>query len=200
MAASSGPCDGRDAIHQVNASCPRSCPGSPAGFAGPICACRTTATSGRAVDAIRSIEMVEAGAGGLLAQLLWSAGAACSSPAGVPARKASSSMMVPASSATCRARTSSNSTLPRRLPAQPRRASRRPAQQAGLRVVEGCLRPRPHAETLRRWHRQFTERRAQVLAQGFDAAFLRTWLHLAYARRPSTAATSTWCSTPWRKK
>ena len=55
------------------------------------------------------------------------------------------------------------------------------AQQAGLRVVEEFAFGPDYAETLRRWHRQFTERRAQVLAQGFDAAFLRTWeFYLAY--------------------
>ena len=38
-----------------------------------------------------------------------------------------------------------------------------------------------YAEPLPGGHRQFTERRAQVLAQGFDAAFLRTWeFYLAY--------------------
>jgi cyclopropane-fatty-acyl-phospholipid synthase len=34
---------------------------------------------------------------------------------------------------------------------------------------------------LRRWHRQFALQRAQVLAQGFDTRFLRTWeFYLAY--------------------
>jgi cyclopropane-fatty-acyl-phospholipid synthase len=55
------------------------------------------------------------------------------------------------------------------------------AQQAGLRVVEELAFGADYAETLRRWHRQFTRQRAQVLAQGFDAKFLRTWeFYLAY--------------------
>ena len=38
-----------------------------------------------------------------------------------------------------------------------------------------------YAETLRRWHHSFTQRRAQVQAQGFDPAFQRTWeFYLAY--------------------
>ncbi|MES1990818.1 MAG: cyclopropane-fatty-acyl-phospholipid synthase family protein [Pseudomonadota bacterium] len=55
------------------------------------------------------------------------------------------------------------------------------AQQAGLRVVEEFTFGTDYAETLRRWHRQFTQQRAQVLAQGFDTKFLRTWeFYLAY--------------------
>ena len=55
------------------------------------------------------------------------------------------------------------------------------AQQAGLRVVEEFAFGRDYAETLRRWHQHFVQQRAQVLAQGFDAAFLRTWeFYLAY--------------------
>ena len=55
------------------------------------------------------------------------------------------------------------------------------AQQAGLRVVEELAFGADYAETLRRWHRQFTQQHAQVLAQGFDAKFLRTWeFYLAY--------------------
>lgn len=55
------------------------------------------------------------------------------------------------------------------------------ARQAGLRVVEEFAFGADYAETLRRWHREFTRQRAQVLAQGFDAAFLRTWeFYLAY--------------------
>ena len=55
------------------------------------------------------------------------------------------------------------------------------AQQAGLRVVEELAFGSDYAETLRRWHRQFTQQHAQVLAQGFDAKFLRTWeFYLAY--------------------
>ena len=57
----------------------------------------------------------------------------------------------------------------------------RGAQRAGLATRDRFHFGRDYAETLRRWHRQFTERRAQVLAQGFDAAFLRTWeFYLAY--------------------
>ena len=38
-----------------------------------------------------------------------------------------------------------------------------------------------YAETLRRWHRQFTAQRAQVQAQGFGPAFQRTWeFYLSY--------------------
>lgn len=38
-----------------------------------------------------------------------------------------------------------------------------------------------YAETLRRWHCGFMQQHAQVLAQGFDAKFLRTWeFYLAY--------------------
>ena len=55
------------------------------------------------------------------------------------------------------------------------------AQQAGLRVVEEFAFGADYAETLRRWHRQFTQQRAQVLAQGMDVKFLRTWeFYLAY--------------------
>ncbi|WP_313313485.1 cyclopropane-fatty-acyl-phospholipid synthase family protein [Pulveribacter sp.] len=55
------------------------------------------------------------------------------------------------------------------------------ARQAGLRVVEEFAFGADYAETLRRWHREFTRQRAQVLEQGFDAAFLRTWeFYLAY--------------------
>ena len=55
------------------------------------------------------------------------------------------------------------------------------ARQAGLRVVEEFAFGADYAETLRRWHRQFAQQRAQVLAQGFDAGFLRTWeFYLAY--------------------
>ncbi|EER62258.1 Cyclopropane-fatty-acyl-phospholipid synthase [Acidovorax delafieldii 2AN] len=55
------------------------------------------------------------------------------------------------------------------------------AQHAGLRVVEEFAFGRDYAETLRRWHQRFAQQRAQVQAQGFDAAFLRTWeFYLAY--------------------
>ncbi|WP_042421808.1 SAM-dependent methyltransferase [Comamonas granuli] len=55
------------------------------------------------------------------------------------------------------------------------------AGQAGLRVAEEFAFGADYAETLRRWHRQFAEQRAQVQAQGFDPAFQRTWeFYLAY--------------------
>lgn len=55
------------------------------------------------------------------------------------------------------------------------------AQLAGLRVVEELAFGSDYAETLRRWHRRFRQQHAQVLAQGFDAKFLRTWeFYLAY--------------------
>lgn len=55
------------------------------------------------------------------------------------------------------------------------------AQQAGLRVAEEFAFGADYAETLRHWYRQFTAQRAQILAQGFDAEFLRTWeFYLAY--------------------
>lgn len=55
------------------------------------------------------------------------------------------------------------------------------AHQAGLRVVEEFAFGGDYAETLRRWHRQFTDMRARVFDQGFDTAFLRTWeFYLAY--------------------
>ncbi|MBF5003741.1 SAM-dependent methyltransferase [Diaphorobacter caeni] len=55
------------------------------------------------------------------------------------------------------------------------------AQQAGLRVVEELAFGTDYAETLRRWHCAFMQQHAQVLAQGFDAKFLRTWeFYLAY--------------------
>ncbi|QHE84653.1 SAM-dependent methyltransferase [Hydrogenophaga sp. BPS33] len=58
---------------------------------------------------------------------------------------------------------------------------REAAQQAGLRVVEELAFGADYAETLRRWHRQFTQQHAQVSAQGFDAKFSRTWeFYLAY--------------------
>jgi len=55
------------------------------------------------------------------------------------------------------------------------------AQEAGLCVVEEFAFGPDYAETLRRWHRQFALQRAQVLTQGFDTRFLRTWeFYLAY--------------------
>ncbi|MGB6241796.1 MAG: cyclopropane-fatty-acyl-phospholipid synthase family protein [Castellaniella sp.] len=55
------------------------------------------------------------------------------------------------------------------------------AQQKGLRVVEELAFGADYAETLRRWHIRFKQQQVQVLAQGFDAKFLRTWeFYLAY--------------------
>ncbi|GAB2749763.1 cyclopropane-fatty-acyl-phospholipid synthase family protein [Melaminivora jejuensis] len=55
------------------------------------------------------------------------------------------------------------------------------AQQAGLRVLAEFAFGTDYAETLRRWHRQFTAQRAQVQAQGFGPAFQRTWeFYLSY--------------------
>ncbi len=55
------------------------------------------------------------------------------------------------------------------------------ARQAGLRVAEEFAFGADYAETLRRWHQRFAQQRAQLVAQGFDAQFLRTWeLYLAY--------------------
>lgn len=55
------------------------------------------------------------------------------------------------------------------------------AAQAGLRVQEAFSFGPDYAETLRRWHQRFTQARAQVLAQGFDTRFVRTWeFYLAY--------------------
>lgn len=55
------------------------------------------------------------------------------------------------------------------------------AQQAGLRVEQEFAFGADYAETLRRWHHRFAQQRDQVLAQGFDATFLRTWeFYLAY--------------------
>ena len=55
------------------------------------------------------------------------------------------------------------------------------AQKAGLRVVEQSAFGADYAETLRRWQQQFQQQRAQVLAQGFDERFIRTWaFYLAY--------------------
>ena len=55
------------------------------------------------------------------------------------------------------------------------------AQRAGLHVVEEFAFGADYAETLRRWHLQFEQMRAQVMEQGFDADFMRTWeFYLAY--------------------
>ncbi len=55
------------------------------------------------------------------------------------------------------------------------------ARQAGLRVTDEFAFGADYAETLRRWRQRFTQHRAEVLAKGFDAGFLRTWeFYLAY--------------------
>lgn len=55
------------------------------------------------------------------------------------------------------------------------------AEKAGFRVVEAFSFGRDYAETLRRWHQRFVQARAEVLAQGFDVTFMRTWeFYLAY--------------------
>lgn len=55
------------------------------------------------------------------------------------------------------------------------------ARRAGLRVADEFAFGADYAETLRRWRQRFTQHRAEVLAQGFDAGFLRTWeFYLAY--------------------
>jgi len=55
------------------------------------------------------------------------------------------------------------------------------AARAGLRIEEEFTFGQDYAETLRRWHHTFTQQRTQVMAQGFDARFLRTWeFYLAY--------------------
>ena len=55
------------------------------------------------------------------------------------------------------------------------------AQQAGLHVREEFRFGPDYAETLRRWHQQFTQQRAAVSALGFDEGFMRTWeFYLAY--------------------
>ena len=58
---------------------------------------------------------------------------------------------------------------------------REAASEAGLRVVEEFAFGADYAETLRRWRQRFDRQRQAVLAQGFDARFLRTWdFYLAY--------------------
>ncbi|QWC92657.1 SAM-dependent methyltransferase [Cupriavidus metallidurans] len=55
------------------------------------------------------------------------------------------------------------------------------AQRHGLRVAERHDFGRDYAETLRRWRAAFEDTKEQVLAQGFDEAFLRIWrLYLCY--------------------
>ena len=55
------------------------------------------------------------------------------------------------------------------------------AEAAGLKVVDSFAFGADYAETLKRWREQFVAARSQVLAQGFDERFLRTWeFYLAY--------------------
>jgi cyclopropane-fatty-acyl-phospholipid synthase len=62
-------------------------------------------------------------------------------------------------------------------PAQFKRA----AQQAGLQVVDAHAFGGDYAHTLRCWRQDFLARREEVLALGFDDAFIRTWeFYLAY--------------------
>jgi cyclopropane-fatty-acyl-phospholipid synthase len=56
------------------------------------------------------------------------------------------------------------------------------ARKAGLRVESSFSFGRDYAETLRRWHTCFAQRRAEVLGQGFDARFVQLWaFYLAYS-------------------
>ena len=55
------------------------------------------------------------------------------------------------------------------------------AQRAGFVVERRLAFGADYAETLRRWRIDFLAREAEVLAQGFDARFMRTWhFYLAY--------------------
>jgi cyclopropane-fatty-acyl-phospholipid synthase len=55
------------------------------------------------------------------------------------------------------------------------------AAKAGLRVVNELAFGADYAETLKRWRADFLAREAEVLAQGFDARFMRLWeFYLAY--------------------
>ena len=61
------------------------------------------------------------------------------------------------------------------------REFRREAAAAGLEVVDELAFGADYAETLRRWREQFLAHRQQVLHQGFDETFMRTWeFYLAY--------------------
>ena len=58
---------------------------------------------------------------------------------------------------------------------------RREAQAAGLRMVEEFAFGQDYAETCRQWRETCLTRQDEVLAQGFDARFLRLWeFYLAY--------------------
>ncbi|MFN3738378.1 class I SAM-dependent methyltransferase [Hydrogenophaga sp.] len=55
------------------------------------------------------------------------------------------------------------------------------ARAAGLEVVDEFAFGPDYAETLRQWRERFLHEQERVLAQGFDARFLRTWeFYLAY--------------------
>lgn len=55
------------------------------------------------------------------------------------------------------------------------------AQHGGLTHVHSHAFGADYAETLRLWRQRFVEQQDAVVAQGFDAAFLRTWLlYLSY--------------------
>lgn len=55
------------------------------------------------------------------------------------------------------------------------------AEAAGLKVVDSFAFGADYAETLKRWREQFVAARIQVLGQGFDERFIRTWeFYLAY--------------------
>ena len=67
------------------------------------------------------------------------------------------------------------------------REFRREAAAAGLRVVDELAFGADYAETLRRWQGRFAAERAEVLRQGFDERFIRTWdFYLAYCEAAFT--------------
>ncbi len=58
---------------------------------------------------------------------------------------------------------------------------RKQAQAVGLEVVDELAFGQDYAETCRRWRMDFLAQREQVLANGFDARFIRIWeFYLAY--------------------
>jgi cyclopropane-fatty-acyl-phospholipid synthase len=58
---------------------------------------------------------------------------------------------------------------------------RKQAQAVGLQVVDELAFGQDYAETCRRWRTDFLAQREQVLANGFDARFMRIWeFYLAY--------------------
>jgi len=55
------------------------------------------------------------------------------------------------------------------------------AQSAGLQMLDQYRFGRDYAETLRRWHVSFQQKREAIMAQGFDERFMRLWqLYYAY--------------------